>query len=111
VNTTRRRFRGSFDLYRLSFMMLLEQAEYKESLLATKTSLEGLKDTLLSWPQDYKTEISPLRASIMELLRSMVDILDFEHKPREEVPERRDSVSADERQQDEECSDNSQVRY
>jgi hypothetical protein len=47
----------------------------------------------------------------MELLRSMVDILDFEHEPKVEAPEREDSVSEDEREQDEEHSDGSQVRY
>jgi hypothetical protein len=85
-----------------------------ESLLATKTSLEDLKERLLSWPQhseDDETEISLLRTSILELLRSMVDILDFEHEPEVEAPERGDSVSEDEREQDEERSDGSQVRY
>jgi hypothetical protein len=45
ANATRRRFLGAYSLSSL----LLEQAEY---ILATKSSLEGLKEILLSSPQD-----------------------------------------------------------
>ena len=70
--------------------MSLEEAQYLESLVATETSLKDLKQTLLSWPQhpeNHKTQISSLHASIVELLCSMVDILDFEHEPKVEAPE------------------------
>jgi hypothetical protein len=63
---------------------------YRESLLTTKTSLEGVKDTLLSWPEnseDCETEVVSLRASIVELLLSMVHILDAEWEPEVDVPE------------------------
>lgn len=59
-----------------------EQAEYVESVLATNTSLEGMKETFSSWPPNLEhceTEISYMHQdSILELMRSTVLILDFE---------------------------------
>jgi len=88
--------------------------KYIESLLITKTSLEEIKETLLSWPEnseECETEVSSLRASIVELLCSMVHVLDSEREPEVDMPEHEDGVSGDGEQQDEKHGDGTQVNF